>query len=67
MKGNGNLCMSPFSMPAGACPAGGGGLAAREVYEGMVYAASEIGVLGGGGTMGRSTTNWVYGELFGTP
>ncbi|KAH9058273.1 hypothetical protein EDB87DRAFT_1685411 [Lactarius vividus] len=60
--------VGPFGMPPGAWPAGGGGSAARSMYAGSVYAASEIGgVPGGGGAMGWSTTNSVYGESFGAP
>ncbi|KAH9030302.1 hypothetical protein EDB84DRAFT_1562601 [Lactarius hengduanensis] len=67
MNMNGNLGVGPFGMPPGAWPAGGGGSAARSMYAGSVYAASEIGVPSGGGAMGWSTTNSVYGESFGAP
>ncbi|KAH9041366.1 hypothetical protein EDB85DRAFT_1475745 [Lactarius pseudohatsudake] len=67
MNMNGNLGVGPFGMPPGAWPAGGGGSAARSMYAGSVYAASEIGVPSGSGAMGWSTTNSVYGESFGAP
>ncbi|KAI9444548.1 hypothetical protein H4582DRAFT_1909667, partial [Lactarius indigo] len=67
MNMNGNLGVGPFGMPPGAWPAGGGGSAARSMYAGSVYAASDVGVPGGGGAMGWSTTNSVYGESFGAP
>ncbi|KAI9453526.1 hypothetical protein BJY52DRAFT_1189510 [Lactarius psammicola] len=68
MNMNGNLGVNSFGMPPGAWPAGGGGgSAARSMYAGSMYAASEIGVPGGGGGMGWSTTNSVYGESFGAP
>ncbi len=67
MNMNGNLGVNPFGMPPGAWPAGGGGSAARSMYAGSMYAASEIGAPGGGGAMGWSTTNSVYGESFGAP
>ena len=63
MNMNANLGGNPFSMPPGAW-SGGGGSAARSMYAGSVYAASEAG---GGGAMGWSTTNSVYGESFGSP
>ena len=57
-----NMNANPFGMPPGAWPTGGGGAAARSMYAGSVYAASEAG-----GGMGWSTTNSVYGESFGAP
>lgn len=67
MNMNANLGVNPFGMPPGAWPAGGAGSAARSMYAGSVYAASEVGAPGGGGAMGWSTTNSVYGESFGAP
>ncbi|KAF8267397.1 hypothetical protein EI94DRAFT_1801735 [Lactarius quietus] len=64
MNMNTNMGVNPFGMPQGAWPMGGGagGSAARSMYAGSVYAASEAG-----GGMGWSTTNSVYGESFGAP
>src|SRR6266702_295375 len=59
--------INPFGMPPCTWPAGGSGSAARSMYAGSAYAASEIGAPGRGGAMGWSTTNSMYGESFGAP
>ncbi len=59
--------INTFGMPPCSWPAGGCGSAARSMYAGSAYAASEIGAPGRGGAMGWSTTNSMYGESFGAP
>ena len=71
MNMNANQGANPFGMPhPGGWPTGGGGgpgPSARSMYAASLYAGSEIGGPGGGGAMGWSTTNSVYGESFGAP
>ncbi|KAI9453540.1 hypothetical protein BJY52DRAFT_1225536 [Lactarius psammicola] len=66
LKMNANLGANPFGMPPRAWLTRGYGSAARSMYAGSVYVASEIGAPRGGAAMG-STTNSVHGDWFGTP